>query len=69
MMRDLDGTIRFWSEGCERLFGCTAEQAAGRRRTSCCKRCFRFPGRDQRRIAAQQSWTGELRHRTGTAWK
>jgi PAS domain-containing protein len=30
MARDLDGTIRFWSEGCTRLFGWTAAEATGR---------------------------------------
>jgi PAS domain S-box-containing protein len=29
MARDLDGTIRFWSKGCERLYGWTAEEAIG----------------------------------------
>lgn len=29
MLRDLDGTVRFWSEGCHRLYGWTAEQAIG----------------------------------------
>ncbi len=30
MARDLDGTIRFWSEGCARLYGWTAAEALGR---------------------------------------
>ncbi|MGD0107689.1 MAG: CHASE3 domain-containing protein, partial [Rhodopila sp.] len=30
LMRDIDGTVRFWSEGCHQLYGWTAEQAIGR---------------------------------------
>ncbi|HEY0206335.1 MAG TPA: PAS domain S-box protein, partial [Acetobacteraceae bacterium] len=30
MTRDLDGTIRFWSEGCAQLYGWTAAEAVGR---------------------------------------
>ena len=30
MVRDFDGTILFWSEGCVRLFGWTAAEAIGR---------------------------------------
>jgi PAS domain S-box-containing protein len=30
MVRDLDGTIRFWSRGCAQLYGWTAEEAVGR---------------------------------------
>src|SRR6187551_3346848 len=30
LTRDRDGTIRFWSEGCARLYGWTAEDAVGR---------------------------------------
>ena len=29
MARDLDGTIRFWSEGCARLYGWSAAEAVG----------------------------------------
>jgi PAS domain S-box-containing protein len=29
-IRELDGRIRFWSKGCERLYGWTAEDAVGR---------------------------------------
>ena len=28
-VRDLDGTIRFWSTGCTRLYGWSAEEAVG----------------------------------------
>ncbi|MGK7869935.1 type II toxin-antitoxin system ParD family antitoxin [Falsiroseomonas sp. E2-1-a20] len=31
LVRDLDGTIRFWSAGCVQIYGWTAEEAVGRR--------------------------------------
>ena len=51
IVHDMDGTIRFWSEECERLFGWTAEQAVG-------QPCHRLLGRSirSRGTASKPRW-------------
>ncbi len=65
IVRDMDGTIRFWSEECERLFGWTARQAIGQ----VCHRLLqtRYPeSQAELEATLMQSgeWFGELRQRT-----
>jgi PAS domain S-box-containing protein len=62
MMRDIDGTIRFWSEGCHRLFGWTAEQAVGRLAHELLRTTYPVP-RDEINAALLRDgeWIGELR--------
>ncbi len=65
MARDPDGTIRFWSAGCERLFGWTAAEAVGRIARDLLGTIFPAPPAE---IAAtlerDGEWSGDLRHRT-----
>jgi PAS domain S-box-containing protein len=65
MMRDFDGTIRFWSEGCRRLFGWTAEQAVGQLSHELLRTQFPVPRSELNTSLLQKGeWTGELRNRT-----
>ena len=64
MTRDLDGTIRFWSEGCAQLYGWTAAEAVGQNAHKLL--CTGFPVSLAEVEAALQrdgEWTGDLRHR------
>ena len=65
MLRDLDGTIRFWSEGCERLYGWTAEEAIGRSSHELLQTVFPISLADMNAtLQGEDMWTGELHHRT-----
>ncbi|WP_165982304.1 PAS domain-containing protein [Dankookia rubra] len=67
MARDLDGTIRYWSDGCERLYGWTAEEAVG-------QVSHRLLGAEspvplaevEAALERAGAWSGDLRHRTRT---
>jgi len=64
MVRDGDGTILFWSEGCRRLYGWTAEQAVGRSAVDLLKSVF--PGSYtpiENELLGSGTWHGELRQR------
>ncbi|MDO9708550.1 sensor histidine kinase [Paracraurococcus lichenis] len=65
ILRDLDGTIRRWSAGCERLFGFTAAEALGQRAHELLGTRFPDGGRRgvQDALLAHGEWQGELRHR------
>ena len=64
MAREVDGTIRFWSRGCERLYGWTAAEALGQPAHALLGTDFPVP---QAEIAAalerDGTWQGELRQR------
>jgi PAS domain S-box-containing protein len=62
--RNLDGTIRSWSEGCKRLYGWTFEEAIGRNLHDLLQTTF--PGSRQavETVLQQEGhWSGDLRHR------
>jgi PAS domain S-box-containing protein len=65
MARDLDGTIRHWSAGCQRLYGWTAEEAVGRSAHDLLQTTFPVP-REEITATLERSgeWVGDLRHRT-----
>ncbi|WP_431269933.1 PAS domain-containing protein [Dankookia sp. P2] len=65
ILRDVDGTIRHWSTGCERLFGFTAAEAIGQRAHELLGTRFPDGGRRavQDSLATLGEWQGELRHR------
>jgi PAS domain S-box-containing protein len=64
MVRDMDGTIRFWSEGCERLYGYSAEEAVGQNMHELLQTDFLLAREEvEQSLAEQGSWTGDLRHR------
>ena len=69
IMRDLDGTIRFWSRGCERTFGWTAAEAVGQASYELLRTVY--PGSRasvEELLRRDGEWTGKLQHggRSGT---
>ena len=65
MVRDMDGTIRFWSAGAERLYGWPAGDAIGRVSHDLLHTIFPRPLDDiQQELIATGRWEGELIHRT-----
>jgi len=63
MVRDLDGTIRFWSRGCERLYGWTAEEAVGRSAHELLRTEFPLPPAEiEAALLREGEWRGDLRH-------
>ena len=65
MARDTDGTIRFWSEGCERLYGWTAAEAVGRTAHALLHTVFPDPTAEmEAALLRHGSWGGDLRQRT-----
>ncbi|WP_140885015.1 PAS domain-containing protein [Muricoccus nepalensis] len=65
MARDLDGTIRYWSGGCERLYGWTAAEAVGRSSHELLGTAFPVPlAAIEAALESDGAWSGDLRHRT-----
>ncbi len=65
MLREIDGTIQFWSEGCERLYGWSAGEAIGRLSHDLLRTIFPASLADiEATIQLDGCWTGELHHRT-----
>lgn len=69
LVRDLDGTIRFWSAGCERLYGWTAAEAEGRLVHTLLASRFPVPqAAVEAALLEEGQWQGDLRQlrRDGT---
>jgi PAS domain S-box-containing protein len=65
MMCDIDGTVRFWSEGCRRLYGWTAEQAIGQLSQELLQTIFPLPaGEIAAALLRDGEWSGELSQQT-----
>ncbi len=65
IVRDLDGTIRFWSAGAERLYGWSRNEAVGRRSHDLLAARLPQPlDVVQAALLADGAWHGELQHRT-----
>jgi PAS domain S-box-containing protein len=65
MVRDFNGTIRFWSNGCRDIYGWTATEAVGRSSHDLLKTVFPVPLADiEAALLRDGEWRGELRHRT-----
>ena len=65
IVRQLDGTITFWSQGAEQLYGWSKEEALGRRTHDLLR--TEFPEGMETIVAKVQrgeTWQGELRHHT-----
>ncbi|HEX2942105.1 MAG TPA: ATP-binding protein [Rhodopila sp.] len=64
MTREMDGTIRFWSQGCERMYGWTAEEALGRLSHVLLRTQFpRSLAEIEATLREDGEWTGDLVHR------
>jgi PAS domain S-box-containing protein len=60
---DLDGAIRFWNAGAERLYGFAQDEAVGRTSHSLLQTKFPIGLSELRsRLQNERSWSGELRH-------
>ena len=60
MVRDLDGVIRYWNEGAQRLYGWSSAEAVGRRVPDF---LYRRPApfeEAQRRLLESGAWSGEI---------
>ena len=65
MARDTNGVIRYWAEGCTRLYGWTAEEAVGRSAHELLRTIFPAPLTEIDAILSREGeWTGDLRHHT-----
>jgi PAS domain S-box-containing protein len=65
MARGAEGNIQFWSEGCTRLYGWTAEQAIGQSARELLHTVFPVPFADiEAALSRDGAWNGELRQRT-----
>jgi len=61
MTRDFDGTIRFWSKGCESLYGWTAEEVLGRNAHELLRTAFPMPRADiEAALRRDGAWSGDL---------
>lgn len=65
IVRDLDGLIRYWSRGAERLYGWSAEEAMGRMARELLYSNDASPLTEAAKLTIEHGkWNGELRHRT-----
>jgi PAS domain S-box-containing protein len=65
MVRDFDGTIRLWSEGCRRLYGWAAEEAIGQSSRALLQTAFPVPPSEiDAALMRDGEWVGDLRQRT-----
>ncbi len=61
LVRDFDGAIRFWSEGCERLYGWTAGQALGSVSDDLLRTVFDVPLAEiEAALLRDGTWSGDL---------
>jgi PAS domain S-box-containing protein len=64
MTCDLDGTIRFWSEGCAHLYGWIAAEAVGQNAHELLRTVFPVSLAEvEAALERDGGWTGDLRHR------
>jgi len=63
IVRDLDGTIRFWNRGAEQTYGWTKEEAIGKRKQELLKAEYPKPFDEmQKELLRTGYWEGELVH-------
>ena len=65
MARDSSGVIRYWAEGCVRLYGWSAKEAVGQSARDLLGTIYPVPEAEIAAVlAAAGEWTGDLRQRT-----
>ncbi len=65
IVRDIDGTINYWNQGAERMYGWTKTEALGKLTTSIFKTIFPLPFTAiSAQLEEQDYWEGELIHTT-----
>lgn len=64
VLQDLEGTILYWSKGCEDLYGWTAEEAEGKNCGELLGACVPDFQRRDTLLLQDDAWQGELQHRT-----
>jgi PAS domain S-box-containing protein len=68
LVRRFDGTIEYWTSGCERLYGWTQEEAIGRRSFDLLKTKFSAPLKNiDEELLTKGTWQGDLtqQHKDG----
>jgi PAS domain S-box-containing protein len=64
MARELKGTIRFWSHGCEKMYGWTRDEAVGQSSHALLRTQFPVPlVQIDHALMTQGEWKGDLVHR------
>ena len=64
MVREFKGTIRFWSHGCARMYGWSADEAVGRSSQKLLRTQFPVPlSQIEQTLLASGEWRGDLVHR------
>jgi PAS domain S-box-containing protein len=64
MVRDADGTIRYWNKSAQDLYGWTSQEALGKRSHDLLKTIFPQPlSAIEKEVAEKKSWHGELVHK------
>jgi PAS domain S-box-containing protein len=65
IVRDLDGTVRFWNQGAERKYGWSKAEALGKKTHDLLKTKFPVALREQEEVLRREgAWAGELVHST-----
>ncbi|MEG4938793.1 PAS domain S-box protein [Microcoleus sp. F4-D5] len=65
IVRDIDGTINYWNQGAERMYGWTKKEALGKLTNTLWQTIFSQPLADiWVQLEAQDYWEGELIHNT-----
>ena len=63
MITEIDGTIKFWSKGAEKLYGYTKEEALGQNIHTLLNTEFRLPLKEiLNQINLEGKWSGEIAH-------
>jgi PAS domain S-box-containing protein len=64
MVRDLDGVVRYWNKGAERVYGWSSAEAVGRDIVTLIYGDTNAFESAQQRLVADGQWSGELLHHT-----
>ena len=69
LVQEPDGTILYWSSGCERLYGWKSEEAVGRTTYELLETVYPVPRDDLlQALRDRGAWEGEIVHHTRAGW-